>query len=115
MDLDDLNLDDIGNNDFFGNLDEAGLEEGKRNKKTQKVTPTLGASEAAQKLNSISKQTLQALEKDAILPLPENFEAYFEKTLSQEEDERVRELSRVLITIHDLLRLKKFLTIILQH
>ncbi|TLE01026.1 diguanylate cyclase domain-containing protein [Helicobacter japonicus] len=97
MDLDDLNLDDIGNNDFFGNLDEAGLEEGKRNKKTQKVTPTLGASEAAQKLNSISKQTLQALEKDAILPLPENFEAYFEKTLSQEEDERVREKIKAIV------------------
>lgn len=32
MDLDDLNLDDIGNNDFFGNLDDAGLEEKKKEK-----------------------------------------------------------------------------------
>ena len=40
---------------------------------------------------------LEALEKDAILPLPENFEAYFEKTLSQEQDEDIREKIRAMI------------------
>ncbi|WP_334090954.1 hypothetical protein [Helicobacter typhlonius] len=39
MDLDDLNLDDIGNNDFFGNLDDAGLEEKKKKKLQKEVAP----------------------------------------------------------------------------
>lgn len=92
MDLDDLDLDDLGNNDFFGNLDKSGLEETPKKKKDQKAPPPPTTStETTQKLSSISKQALQALEKDDILPLPENFEAYFEKTLLQEQDEAVRE------------------------
>ncbi len=95
MDLDDLNLDDIGNNDFFGNLDDAGLEEKKKKKLQKEVAPA--PTETTQKLSSISKQALEALEKDDILPLPENFEAYFEKTLSQEQDEDVREKIKAIV------------------
>ncbi|MCH5313078.1 MAG: diguanylate cyclase [Helicobacter sp.] len=86
-----MDSDDVGNNNFFGNLDDAGLEEN-LDKQPQKVAPPPAVpAEITQKLRSIYKQALQALEKDDVLPLPENFEAYFEKTLLQEQDEKVRE------------------------
>ncbi len=93
MNLDELDLD--GNNDFFGNLDDVGLE-GVKNKKPKKAN-TAKRTDTTKKLNSISKQAMKALEKDAILPLPENFEAYFEKTLSQEQDEEVRERIKAMV------------------
>lgn len=97
MDLSGLDL-DIGNNDFFGNLDDTGLEaERNKPKKQESVKKVANADETTQKISSISKQTLAALEKDAILPLPENFEAYFEKTLSQEEDEDMREKIKTIV------------------
>ena len=95
MDLSGLDL-DIGNNDFFGNLDVVGLEGGKA--KTQSIpSVSITPTDTTQKLSSISKQAMEALEKDDILPLPENFEAYFEKTLSQEQDENVREKIRAMV------------------
>ena len=101
MDLSGLDL-DIGNNDFFGSLDVVGLEGGKT--KTQPIPSTpITCTDTTQKLSSISKQAMEALEKDDILPLPENFEAYFEKTLSQEQDESVREKIKAMVDIahHD--------------
>nr|WP_317403785.1 diguanylate cyclase [uncultured Helicobacter sp.] len=93
MDLSGLDL-DIGNNDFFGSLDVVELEDGKTSfQPSAPITPT----DATQKLNSISKQAMEALEKDDILPLPENFEAYFAKTLSQEQDENVREKIKAMV------------------
>lgn len=103
MDINELDL-DLGNNDFFGNLEEVGLEGEKKksSKKQEKATPA-PKTDTTEKLNSISKQVMQDLEKDAILPLPENFEAYFEKTLSQEQDEDVKEKIRAIVesTNHD--------------
>lgn len=93
MDLSGLDL-DIGNNDFFGSLDVVELEDGKTSfQPSAPITPT----DTTQKLNSISKQAMEALEKDDILPLPENFEAYFAKTLSQEQDENVREKIKAMV------------------
>lgn len=93
MDLSGLDL-DIGNNDFFGSLDVVELEDGKTSfQPSAPITPT----DTTQKLNSISKQAMEALEKDDILPLPENFEAYFAKTLSQEQDEDVREKIKAMV------------------
>lgn len=91
MDFGDLDL-DIGNNDFFGNLEST---EGSNKK--QSTTASQNATDTTQKLSSISKQALQALEKDDILPLPENFEAYFEKTLLQEQDEGIREKIKAMV------------------
>lgn len=93
MDLNGLDL-DIGNNDFFGSLDVVESEDGKTS--FQPSTPTT-PTDTTQKLNSISKQAMEALEKDDILPLPENFEAYFAKTLSQEQDENVREKIKAMV------------------
>lgn len=93
MNLSGLDL-DIGNNDFFGSLDVVELEDGKTSfQPSAPITPT----DTTQKLNSISKQAMEALEKDDILPLPENFEAYFAKTLSQEQDENVREKIKAMV------------------
>lgn len=89
MDLDNLDL-NVGNNDFFGKLGNSGLEASKKSKNKPKTAP-LNAAEITKKLGSISKQALKALEKDDILPLPENFEAYFQKTLLQEKDDDMRE------------------------
>ncbi len=103
MDLNELDL-DLGNNDFFGNLEEVGLEgERKKASKKQETAAPAPKTDTTEKLNSISKQVMQDLEKDAILPLPENFEAYFEKTLSQEQDENVKEKIRAIVesTNHD--------------
>lgn len=92
MDINELDL-DLGSNDFFGNLNAIGLEgeplKAKKDAPTQKDT--------TQKLSSISKQAMEALEKDDILPLPENFEAYFEKTLLQEQDEHMREKIKAVV------------------
>lgn len=95
MDLSGLDL-DLGNNDFFGNLDVVGLEGDSRSAMQTASTPP-PKTNTTQKLNSISKQAMEALERDAILPLPENFEAYFEKTLSQEQDEGVREKIKAMV------------------
>lgn len=92
MDISELDL-DLGNNDFFGNLNAIGLEG--EPLKTKKDTPT--QKDTTQKLSSISKQAMEALEKDDILPLPENFEAYFEKTLLQEQDEHMREKIKAVV------------------
>lgn len=92
MDLSGLDL-DLGNNDFFGELDDKGLESRKKSAKTRS---TSGGS-ATQKLNSISEKAMQALKQDDILPLPENFEEYFQKALSQEEDEHIREKIKALL------------------
>ncbi len=96
MDLNGLDL-DIGNNDFFGGLDDTELGIMKKGQQKQGGNAPVNLAETTQKLTSISKQALEALEKDAILPLPENFEAYFEKTLSQEQDEDIREKIRAMI------------------
>lgn len=95
MDLSGLDL-DLGNNDFFGNLDVVGLEGGSKPTPSLESTPP-PTTNTTQKLNSISKQAMEALERDSILPLPENFEAYFEKTLSQEQDEDVREKIKAMV------------------
>lgn len=92
MDISELDL-DLGSNDFFGNLNAIGLEG--EPLKTKKDTPT--QKDTTQKLSSISKQAMEALEKDDILPLPENFEAYFEKTLLQEQDEHMREKIKAVV------------------
>lgn len=96
MDLSGLDL-DLGNNDFFGNLDVAGLESGDKKQDKPASKAETPSTDTTQKLNSISKQAMEALEKDAILPLPENFEAYFEKTLSQEQDEHMREKIKAMV------------------
>lgn len=92
MDISELDL-DLGSNDFFGNLNAIGLEG--EPPKAKKDAPT--QKDTTQKLSSISKQAMEALEKDDILPLPENFEAYFEKTLLQEQDEHMREKIKAVV------------------
>lgn len=87
MDFGDLDL-DLGNNDFFGNLNKKGLEKQNTKAAAKKASPS--STDTTQTLNNISKQVMKALEEEQILPLPENFEAFFEKTLSQEKDESVR-------------------------
>lgn len=81
MDLSGLDL-DIGNNDFFGNLDVVGLEGGKA--KTQSIpSVSITPTDTTQKLSSISKQTMEALEKDDILPLPETLKLILKNTLTR--------------------------------
>lgn len=92
MDISELDL-DLGSNDFFGNLNAIGLEG--EPLKSKKDAPT--QKDTTEKLSSISKQAMEALEKDDILPLPENFEAYFEKTLLQEQDEHMREKIKAVV------------------
>ncbi len=63
MDLNGLDL-DIGNNDFFGGLDDTELGIMKKGQQKQGGNAPVNLAETTQKLTSISKQALEALEKD---------------------------------------------------
>lgn len=75
------------NNDFFGSL---GLELESDSPAFSGESIDTTDSIAKEKLNEISKKTIQMLDDENIFPFPENFESIFERNLNQEQNEDVK-------------------------